>query len=111
MYIEQNSVVNFVLIRLYFVFTPPQAENLLLDSNMNIKIADFGFSNFFVPGDQLATWCGSPPYAAPEVFEGHRYSGPQLDIWVSCLKNKQYLRCQHFMKRLELIIKVSESYS
>ncbi|XP_071806169.1 serine/threonine-protein kinase SIK2-like [Asterias amurensis] len=58
-----------------------KAENLLLDSNMNIKIADFGFSNFFVPGDQLATWCGSPPYAAPEVFEGHRYSGPQLDIW------------------------------
>ncbi|XP_022097484.1 serine/threonine-protein kinase SIK2-like [Acanthaster planci] len=58
-----------------------KAENLLLDANMNIKIADFGFSNFFTPGDQLATWCGSPPYAAPEVFEGQRYSGPQLDIW------------------------------
>jgi serine/threonine protein kinase len=40
-----------------------QAENLLLDSNMNIKIADFGFSNFYTPGDFLSTWCGSPPYA------------------------------------------------
>ncbi|XP_074160391.1 serine/threonine-protein kinase SIK2 isoform X2 [Sminthopsis crassicaudata] len=48
---------------------------------MNIKIADFGFGNFFKSGEPLATWCGSPPYAAPEVFEGQQYEGPQLDIW------------------------------
>ncbi|XP_051521410.1 serine/threonine-protein kinase SIK2-like isoform X2 [Myxocyprinus asiaticus] len=48
---------------------------------MNIKIADFGFGNFFELGKPLATWCGSPPYAAPEVFEGQQYEGPQLDIW------------------------------
>uniref|UniRef100_A0A3Q0QXD9 non-specific serine/threonine protein kinase n=1 Tax=Amphilophus citrinellus TaxID=61819 RepID=A0A3Q0QXD9_AMPCI len=41
----------------------------------------FGFGNFFQPGEPLATWCGSPPYAAPEVFEGQQYEGPQLDIW------------------------------
>uniref|UniRef100_A0A4W4GSM7 non-specific serine/threonine protein kinase n=1 Tax=Electrophorus electricus TaxID=8005 RepID=A0A4W4GSM7_ELEEL len=58
-----------------------KAENLLLDAHMNIKIADFGFGNFFRPGEPLATWCGSPPYAAPEVFEGQQYEGPQLDIW------------------------------
>ncbi|XP_046545798.1 serine/threonine-protein kinase SIK1-like isoform X2 [Haliotis rubra] len=58
-----------------------KAENLLLDGNMNIKIADFGFGNFFKAGEQLATWCGSPPYAAPEVFEGKKYLGPQIDIW------------------------------
>ncbi|XP_077985646.1 serine/threonine-protein kinase SIK2-like isoform X2 [Glandiceps talaboti] len=58
-----------------------KAENLLLDANMNIKIADFGFSNYFKPGEHLMTWCGSPPYAAPEVFEGQKYDGPQLDIW------------------------------
>lgn len=60
-----------------------QAENLLLDCNSNIKIADFGFSNYFTPGGQLSTWCGSPPYAAPEVFEGKKYVGPEIDIWVS----------------------------
>lgn len=43
---------------------------------------DFGFGNFFKSGELLATWCGSPPYAAPEVFEGQQYEGPQLDIWV-----------------------------
>jgi len=62
-----------------------KAENLLLDLNMNIKIADFGFSNHFKPGELLATWCGSPPYAAPEVFEGKQYTGPEIDIWVSVL--------------------------
>lgn len=62
--------------------TPLQAENLLLDGNQNIKIADFGFGNFFQPDDKLATWCGSPPYAAPEVFEGKHYVGPEIDIWV-----------------------------
>lgn len=58
-----------------------KAENLLLDANMNIKIADFGFSNYYAAGELLATWCGSPPYAAPEVFEGKRYTGPEIDIW------------------------------
>ena len=47
-----------------------KAENLLLDSEMNIKIADFGFSNEFCPGNKLDTFCGSPPYAAPELFQG-----------------------------------------
>lgn len=36
-----------------------QAENLLLDSEMNIKIADFGFSNEFNPGHKMDTYCGS----------------------------------------------------
>ena len=47
-----------------------KAENLLLDSEMVIKIADFGFSNEFTPGNKLDTFCGSPPYAAPELFQG-----------------------------------------
>ncbi|KAJ7389482.1 SIK kinase 3 [Desmophyllum pertusum] len=58
-----------------------KAENLLLDENFNIKIADFGFSNIFQEGKHLKTWCGSPPYAAPELFEGKAYCGPEVDIW------------------------------
>ncbi|XP_078089220.1 serine/threonine-protein kinase SIK1 isoform X2 [Mustelus asterias] len=58
-----------------------KSENLLLDDNMNIKIADFGFGNFYKHGESLSTWCGSPPYAAPEVFEGKEYEGPNIDIW------------------------------
>lgn len=58
-----------------------KAENLLLDANLNIKIADFGFSNYFKPGACLKTWCGSPPYAAPELFEGREYDAPKVDVW------------------------------
>ena len=58
-----------------------KAENLLLDADCNIKIADFGFSNTFHPGQKLDTFCGSPPYAAPELFQGKRYDGPEVDVW------------------------------
>ena len=26
-------------------------------------------------------WFASPPYAAPEVFDGREYEGPELDSW------------------------------
>ena len=58
-------------------------ENLLLDKNMNVKIADFGLSNIMTDGNFLKTSCGSPNYAAPEVIGGKLYAGPEVDVW-SC---------------------------
>ena len=59
-------------------------------------ISDFGFGNFYKSGEPLSTWCGSPPYAAPEVFEGKEYEGPHLDIWVSLIFLRN--RISHFVR-------------
>lgn len=65
----------------YFFFINFKSENLLLDADMNIKLADFGFANYYDMVNPLQTFCGSPPYAAPEVFSGQQYYGPEIDIW------------------------------
>ncbi|KAF7260023.1 hypothetical protein EG68_02752 [Paragonimus skrjabini miyazakii] len=58
-----------------------KAENLLLDGQNNLKLADFGFANQFDSGCTLDTFCGSPPYAAPELLSGKKYHGPEVDVW------------------------------
>lgn len=61
-------------------------ENLLLDRNRNVIITDFGFANNFEnrKDDLMATSCGSPCYAAPElVVQDGLYAGSAVDVW-SC---------------------------
>jgi len=58
-------------------------ENILLDANHNIKIADFGMASLSVPNAMLKTFCGSPHYASPEVVSNEPYNGIKADIW-SC---------------------------
>ncbi|XP_029975608.1 NUAK family SNF1-like kinase 1 [Salarias fasciatus] len=56
-------------------------ENILLDQDLNVKLADFGLSNHFQKGSVLQTYCGSPLYAAPEIVKGLPYQGPEVDCW------------------------------
>jgi serine/threonine protein kinase len=59
-------------------------ENILL-TNLNdvqdIKVADFGLSDFYRPGEVMKSSCGSISYLAPEVFRGTSNAGPPLDVW------------------------------
>jgi serine/threonine protein kinase len=50
-------------------------ENILLDKSENIKLVDFGFTREYDPRKLLETWCGTYAYAAPEMIQGHKYSG------------------------------------
>ncbi|KAJ6223651.1 hypothetical protein RDWZM_002196 [Blomia tropicalis] len=71
-YLHSNGIVHRDL----------KAENLLLTNDYKcVKLADFGFSNYYSEDNLLTTWCGSPPYAAPELFEGKQYNGPKADVW------------------------------
>ncbi|XP_028265791.1 NUAK family SNF1-like kinase 1 isoform X2 [Parambassis ranga] len=56
-------------------------ENILLDQDLNVKLADFGLSSNFQRGTLLQTYCGSPLYAAPEIVKGLPYQGPEVDCW------------------------------
>lgn len=54
---------------------------MLVDDTGNIRILDFGLSNFYDPNDLLRTFCGSLYFAAPELLKGQAYVGPEVDIW------------------------------
>ena len=74
-------------------------ENILVSENGDLKIADFGLATLFeYKGDKKksSTFCGSPPYIAPEVISASRpssrglvkvkaegYAADLVDIW-SC---------------------------
>ncbi|KAF4339284.1 CAMK CAMKL GIN4 kinase [Fusarium beomiforme] len=57
-------------------------ENILISADLQIKIADFGMAALHqTDTHQLATACGSPHYAAPELLKNRQYRGDRADIW------------------------------
>lgn len=61
-----------------------KCENILITTNLNVKLSDFGFSRH-VMKDGLAelsrTFCGSFDYAAPEILKGQPYDARASDMW------------------------------
>ncbi|KAF6321352.1 hypothetical protein mRhiFer1_008467 [Rhinolophus ferrumequinum] len=55
-------------------------QNVLLDSQMNAKLVDFGLGGSFNV-HQLSTFCGDLMYAPPELFLGQTYDGHAINIW------------------------------
>ncbi|KAM9354268.1 serine/threonine-protein kinase PLK4 isoform 2-T2 [Pholidichthys leucotaenia] len=56
-------------------------SNLLLTSNMNIKIADFGLATQLkLPNEKHFTMCGTPNYISPEVATRSPH-GLESDVW------------------------------
>lgn len=55
-------------------------ENILVDEQLNLKIADFGFATY-KKIDRLKSYRGTMTYMAPEIKEGKTYDGRQIDIF------------------------------
>ncbi|KAF9451606.1 Pkinase-domain-containing protein [Macrolepiota fuliginosa MF-IS2] len=56
-------------------------ENVLLDERCRIKLGDFGFTREYDKNGFMQTFCGTTGYASPEMLQGKRYQGPEVDVW------------------------------
>ena len=55
-------------------------ENILYTDEMQLKVADFGFSTY-KNINRLSSYRGTMTYMAPEIKEERQYDGRQADVF------------------------------
>ncbi|CAD5216430.1 unnamed protein product [Bursaphelenchus okinawaensis] len=86
-----------------------KADNIVFNTKTEeIKLVDFGFACFSDDKTFSTTFCGSPPYAAPELFSSKKYRAKAVDIWaLGCFFYFMYLATMPFAGRTLYELKAS----
>jgi serine/threonine protein kinase len=56
-------------------------ENILISKDDELKLADFGWSNFNHGQNKRETYCGTLDYLAPEMVDKSHLHDYRVDIW------------------------------
>jgi serine/threonine protein kinase len=77
--LQAFSAVNYIH-KKGFVHRDLKPENICLESNLELKVIDFGTARKFTPGKKLRQVIGTPFYMAPEIFAERKYT-EKADCW------------------------------
>ena len=63
------------------VYRDIKPENILVDMDGHIRIADFGLAKIITRDQRSYSFCGSPEYLSPEMLQGNDGHDRRLDIY------------------------------
>ncbi|EMC99693.1 hypothetical protein BAUCODRAFT_345425 [Baudoinia panamericana UAMH 10762] len=90
-------------------------DNVLLDSEGHVHLADFNVASDYTPNKPLTSKSGTLAYLAPEVYAGRGY-GPEVDWWslgvlfYECIYNKRPFEANHQEQLGQSIIKAEPPF-
>jgi serine/threonine protein kinase len=58
-------------------------ENLVLDSDFNLKLIDFGFAEEYTIHYSAFEYAGTERYLAPEILQRQLYDGEKADVFAA----------------------------